>query len=269
MTGTASTPRPLAAAITAMVAFALLAAPLPWAFATSDTASPMSAKTRGAAVAAPAAAPAVRPATASATDFGSIFAGQLPALVNAGWSGCAAPVTWTIDTGSLSADESAEEIANLTWAFAQWSQASGLAFTFGGTQQLTYSDAAFSLAPADGTPILQRHIYLAFVADASSDRLGGQTVGLGSPSQVFTEDKEIVTGTAIFRTDHVLSAIDREDRSLYLHELGHVLGLAHAADAGNIMYPVVSDHLELGAGDVAGVRTMAKPCTETAVTTTL
>ena len=213
---------------------------------------------------APATAPVVRPAAASATDFGSIFAGQLPALVNSGWSGCAAPVTWTVDTTALVDTEAAQAIADLTWAFAQWQQASGLVFSYGGIQELTYDDGSFTLEPADGTPILQRHIYLSFVTDASSERLGGQTVGLGSPSQVMTQSKEIVTGTAVFRTDHVSSASDRADRSLYLHELGHVLGLAHASDEGNIMYPVVSDHLELGAGDVAGVRTMAKPCTEVA-----
>ena len=118
-----------------------------------------------------------------------------------------APVTWTIDTGSLTADESAEEIANLTWAFdpVVAGQRPGLHVRRDRRSSPTATPPSPS-PPPTAPAILQRHIYLAFVADASSDRLGGQTVGLGSPSQVFTDDKEIVTGTAIFRTDHVQRA---------------------------------------------------------------
>ena len=59
-------------------------------------------------------------------------------------------------------------------------------------------------------------------------------------------------------------ASTREDKSLYMHELGHVLGLAHASETANIMYPIVSDHTDLGAGDVNGVRSMNKPCNQAA-----
>jgi hypothetical protein len=39
-----------------------------------------------------------------------------------------------------------------------------------------------------------------------------------------------------------------------------VLGLGHAAESGNIMYPVVSTTTSLGAGDVTGARSMLKTC---------
>ncbi len=165
-----------------------------------------------------------------------------------------------MDTGSLSSDEAARTIANLQWAFDRWTQASGLTFQFAGTQTFTYDDTYFSLTPAGGAPQPGRHIYLAIVSDADSARMGGGTVGLGSPSQVWPSTKEIVQGTAVFRTDHVRKAGNTEARSLFIHELGHVLGLAHATEAANIMYPVVTDKTELGAGDVAGVRSMAKAC---------
>ena len=94
--------------------------------------------------------------------------------------------------------------------------------------------------------------------------MGGGVVGLGSPSTVWSSSKEIVNGTAVFRTDHIKRSGAREAKALYLHELGHVLGLGHADDAANIMYGVVTDDTELGAGDTNGVRTMTKPCAQAA-----
>lgn len=40
--------------------------------------------------------------------------------------------------------------------------------------------------------------------------------------------------------------------ALYLHELGHVVGLAHVDDRGQVMYPDTSASPVLGAGDRAG-----------------
>jgi hypothetical protein len=81
---------------------------------------------------------------------------------------------------------------------------------------------------------------------------------------VWPTTKEIVNGAAVFRTDHVKKAGTREAKALYLHELGHVLGLGHANDDANIMHGIVTDDTELGAGDTNGVRSMTKPCTQAA-----
>lgn len=205
-----------------------------------------------------------RAAVDTAADFSSIFGGQSPALVNAGWSSCAAPVTWSLDPGSLPHAEVEAQVASLQWAFDEWSAASGLTFQYSGVVDVDYRDASFTMAPADGSASARRHVYLAFVDDGDSDRMGGGIVGLGAPIQVFTDSREIVTGAAVFRTDHVRTAATPAVRSLYLHELGHVLGLAHASMTANIMYSMVTDHLELGSGDVNGVRTISKPCLQPA-----
>lgn len=271
MTGIATTKRRFAVLATGLVVLAAVATPM----AASATAAPAPQSTDSVAAAqsksaaktsaTKAARAAVRTqaqAAAAAADYSSIFATQVPSLANAGWASCSAPVVWTVDTRGLAAAEVDEQIANLTWAFEQWSAATGLAFTYGGTEAMAYDDNAFSLKPAGG--VASRHIYLAFIADSASARMGGGTVGLGSPSQVWPSSKEIVTGTAVFRTDHVERATTTEARSLYLHELGHVFGLAHANEAANIMYSVVTDHTALGAGDTAGVRSMMKPCAQAA-----
>ena len=199
-------------------------------------------------------------AAEAANDYSSIFSGDLAQFKGSGWTTCRTPIEWSVDTRGLTPDQASAQIENLTWAFEQWSTASGLPFQFDGTQELRYNDAAFTLDPADGSPAQLRHIYLDFVSDGESSRLTGAMVGLGSPTQVMAADKTIVAGDAIFRADHVGRATTTQVRSLYLHELGHVLGLAHAVARANIMFPIVRDRLTLGAGDVNGIREMTKPC---------
>lgn len=252
MTGTMRTGRSLTALVALLAATTITVAPQSAAAPLAGQSQPSSGQTT--AVVAPA------QAGMAASDFSSIFTGDNAALAGAGWQACQAPVQWTVDTHELTGTEAAAQIKNLTWAFRQWSAVSGVTFQFAGRQAVAYDDAAFTLTPADGSATLSHHVYLDFVRPAESARLGGGTVGLGTPSQVMPTTKEIVTGAAVFRTDHVKGATTTELRSLYLHELGHVLGLAHAQVQANVMYPMVTDHTQLGAGDVNGVRTMTKAC---------
>ena len=266
MTRTGTAKRRIATAAAGIAALAMLAAPIA-SVATAD-AAPMAAKTKIAKTVKAKTPKTTKPTTtaaarqaatvASPTDFSSIFATQMPALNNAGWATCSTAITWKLDTSGLTADESTRQIANMQFAFDQWAAASGLTFQFAGTTTMTYNEAAFTLTPAEGTPA--RQINLAFIADAASDLLGGGTVGMAGPSSVWQNSKEIQGGNGIFRIDAVKKMSDVQVRALFTHELGHVMGLAHAADSGNIMYPVVGDHDELGAGDINGVRTMLKPC---------
>ena len=252
MTGTKRMGRSLTALVALLAATTVVVAPQASASPLAGQSLPSGGQTT------PVAAPAQ--AGLGATDYSSIFTGQNAALAGAGWQACASPVQWTVDTHELSAREAAAQVKNLTWAFDQWTKASGVNFQYAGEQAVTYDDAEFSLSPADGSSVASHHVYFDFVRAAESARLGGGTVGLGSPSQVMPTTKEIVTGAAIFRTDHVKGATKSELRSLYLHELGHVLGLAHAQVESNVMYPMVTDNTQLGAGDVNGVRTMTKVC---------
>jgi len=267
MTGTATTARRrTVVVISALAALALLAGPVASAAASAETATepgstPLTASspvTRHSAV--QTISRSGVSAGGTAADFSSIFAIDQPELAGSGWATCSAPITWAVDTGTLSDEESARALADMEWAFGQWAQASGLSFQFAGTIDLAYDDIAFSLKPADGSVVPSRNIFLAVVSDEESERMDARTVGLGSPSQVWPSTKEIVGGEAVFSTEHVRSAGRSQTRSLFMHELGHVLGLAHADDDANIMYSLVTDHVDLGEGDINGVRMMTKSC---------
>ena len=70
-------------------------------------------------------------------------------------------------------------------------------------------------------------------------RPGGQPVQLHPPG-------------AVTRPDGVATA-----RAILLHELGHVLGLAHVSDPTQLMYPQQSDVDDFAAGDLAGLVRLA------------
>ena len=135
MTRTAAAKRRIAIASSALAAFALLAGMATTTTATAgDVAqgSTMAAKARDAKTTRPAkvkAAAQVRTVEAPATDFTSIFASQLPAYTNSGWATCPAAISWNVDTTGLTEVQATRQLANLEYAFAQWTAASGLTFT--------------------------------------------------------------------------------------------------------------------------------------------
>ncbi len=247
-------------AMVVVLATAVSVLSAPMATATSLSFQPFAAKGRPASGTATQSTATSAAATAVAADFGSIFTAQAPALENSGWTSCSAPIAWSVDAHELSQPQAAAQLENLAWAFDTWGKASGLTFVYAGQESLTYSDEKFGLAPADGTAVAGRHIYLAFVTRADAPRMSSETVGLATPTQVVMSTKQITTGVAVFRADYVSGARDREARSLYLHEFGHVLGLAHASQGSNVMYPVVKEQVTLGAGDINGVQAMVRPC---------
>lgn len=192
------------------------------------------------------------------SQVGSIFVEQAPQLIGSGWADCDTPVTWSMDTGRLTSADAKVAVTQMTGDFAKWGEASGLTFQYVGELPVNYDDATLTVT-SDSHPS-DRHIYVAFLNNADSSLLDSRTVGFASPSKVFVESKEIVEGSVVLSIEYVKKASRLQESSLYLHELGHALGLGHGTSEANVMYYIVDTNNELSPGDVEGIRALVKAC---------
>lgn len=184
-------------------------------------------------------------------------------LVGAGWSACAVPVTWSIDVRGLTSRVARAEIKRLKRAWSQWGEAADLTFTFVGRQDLVFNPANNNLQAADGSPQPTRHIYLAMKSRKQVSIMKETTVGLAMPSVVLLPTREIIAGMAIFRRGYVKEQRRTSTlrlKRLYLHEMGHVLGLGHSGSTSNVMFAEMDTIARLGPGDRAGIAAFTQPC---------
>ena len=196
---------------------------------------------------------------AGATDRSASASGWTPIAGEIGWSACE-PITWSIDPGALSPSMARRQVPAISWAFDQWSAASGLHFDFAGVTDTTYEPASADLRPVAGAP-QRRHVYLTWLDAGTAPALAGRTSGFAAPSMV--EGDAINGGRAVFKAAYVASvsrSAPAKARALYLHEIGHILGLGHSTVASDRMYPLVSAGVRLGAGDRAGIRALTRAC---------
>ena len=191
----------------------------------------------------------------------SIFANT--GLEDAGWSACPTPIQWSIDDSRLGPAKRAREERRFGRALAKWGRVTGLQFTFAGRTQLRYDAGSTQLTDISSMPLSGRHIDVAVLPQRVSPLMAGSGLGFGAPSVVTTGTKEIQTGKVVLRLDHVRNnsaSAPRELKSLYLHELGHVLGLTHATAASDLMAPIVDTNTTISALDVQSVQHLMKPC---------
>jgi hypothetical protein len=101
--------------------------------------------------------------------------------------------------------------------------------------------------------------------DAGSYRaanLAGNVIGYGGPMwSISSAGKRIVAGQVLIDYGDVTTlSLDANDlRSLYLHELGHALGLGHYSDPAQVMNPSLSNPVvtAYAAGDQTGLWSLA------------
>ena len=190
------------------------------------------------------------------TRVGSIYSDD--AFAGSGWATCSTPISFTTDTSNLPKSVAARIRPDLAAAFDSWSQASGYSFVDDGEQPVAYNDATSSITT---TVDMKRNIAVYFVPNARSTMITREVVGFGSPNRVFADTKEIVGGYIVLSSDDVQVVDSVHRRALFMHELGHALGLTDSDDPGNVMYRYLDNNATLASGDIAGIKAIEKVCT--------
>lgn len=192
------------------------------------------------------------------SQVASIFADSQPELINSGWADCDTPITWSTDTSRLSASDARVATTQIRRDLDKWASVSGLDFRYVGEVPVIYDDSAF-VVTSDEHPSA-RHLYMAFLHDSESSLLDERTVGFASPTKVFKDKKEITEGSVVLSIDYVRKISAAHRNALYLHEIGHALGLAHGTAASDVMYYLVDTNNTLSAADIQGIRSLIKAC---------
>lgn len=190
----------------------------------------------------------------------SFFARSQPELIGAGWADCETPITWSVDSSRLRPDQATAAVSALRKDFSKWSTTSGLNFRFAGEVPVSYDDSDFSLSSVRHPS--ERHIFIAFLPNDDSSLLDSRTVGFAMPTDVMLNGKEIVEGSIVLSSEYVTKVANRRETALYLHEIGHALGLGHGTEKADVMYYIVDRTNELSPADIAGIRAIIQACKE-------
>lgn len=149
------------------------------------------------------------------------------------WDPCT-PISYYINPHSL--PEGAFEV--LTSAFEQMSQASGIPFVYAGPTEIKPFIPDSSAVPS-GVP---DGVYVAFASEAEAQSLVGSQVGLGGHRSWDdgSGSPQIRIGAVLMETTPALSMDFAPGMSLggvFMHELGHVMNLAHVEARDALMTP--------------------------------
>jgi hypothetical protein len=180
------------------------------------------------------------------------------------WDPCS-PIRYQVDLagGPVTA------LPDIHEAFRRTAEASGLEFTFDGAVTGTslpdlVTSGDFVSSPGDGlyrwSPVL-----VTFAPTETFEAIGApdEAIAVGAPVRSRDDPEQYVSGMIVVNSDVWLAPGFDHAASLgpvIQHELGHVLGLAHALDPGQLMHaaPLVTDW---NTGDVEGLRRLASgPC---------
>lgn len=132
--------------------------------------------------------------------------------------------------------------AAVTAAFRTVSAATGLVFVDDGTTDEAVSTRrAYGREPGGAwTPVL-----VGWATGEEYPPLAGDVVGLGGSTQ--DRHGRLVSGQV------ALDVRGPAPGPVLLHELGHLVGLTHVADRGQLMAPVATGRTTYGPGDLAGL----------------
>lgn len=133
------------------------------------------------------------------------------------------------------------------------SEATGFVFEYVGES----GSRAFEpvvIGSATSIPVL-----IAWAPEDEVDRLSGDTVGIGGSVKVELHPgfDQYVTGVVVLEAEHFDDLADRGDRAhaqaIVDHEFGHLVGLDHVDDTGELMNAENLGRTEFGIGDLEGL----------------
>ena len=173
-----------------------------------------------------------------------------------GWDPCE-PIRYVVNPSGAPSDweDTVEE------AVEEISDASKFDFTYDGTTSDRDFDSRFSPTEAKSSPVL-----IGWADPEEVPQLKGRTAGVGGGTAVRDGGRtRFVTGIVVLDRD-AFSEMHRTGRNeaerlIIAHELGHVLGLDHVDDSGELMNPEYVGQRGFGDGDRKGfARLHDQPC---------
>lgn len=151
-------------------------------------------------------------------------------------------------------------LSDVQRAFARISGISGLAFKYVGTTGYRY------LGSSSGFPSEQAEITVGWADESELPGLAGSVVGIGGGGGAYTHAADVAVemtrGYLTLDNGDVLPGGFDESGwgQVMLHEIMHALGLGHAREQVQVMFPMLTaDSLSFGAGDISGLRRVGAP----------
>lgn len=132
------------------------------------------------------------------------------------------------------------------------SAATGLRFTFEGTTDRL---------PGSDEPLMTRPVLVAWTTPQVVPHLAGRVAGVGGSTAVATDnglERKYVTGEVALDAPQLIHVLARPNgalqvRAIIMHELGHLVGLAHVEDSRELMYRDNVGQVDFGPGDREGL----------------
>ncbi len=154
---------------------------------------------------------------------------------------------------------SAAQEANLRTAIARLRSATGLNIVLAGTTGIMPTKAT-----REGLNLrTQEDIVVAFAADGQTDEIPAGSQGVGGFYGFLREDettRRAQYGYAVFAETMLTGYPDAARTTLYMHELAHVLGLAHVSDPREVLNATIYNTTTYwGNGDATGLTKVGAP----------